>query len=200
MSAFDSLDRLSLCLGRLPGIGRRSAERMALKLVRDTALLKDLAAAIETAGKALVCCSRCGSVTAVTDDPCRLCTNPSRDSTLLCVVEDAMDIELIERSGGFRGRYHALGGRLSPSKGMGPNELRMRPLLDRLDKEGFQEIILALSTDVEGDSTASFVAEMLKGKKVKISRLAFGLPAGSGIAYSDAVTLTRAFHGRTSER
>ena len=199
MSAFDSLDRLSSCLGRLPGIGRRSAERMALKLVRDPDLLKDMAAAIAAAGKTLICCSRCGSVTSVTDDPCRLCTSPSRDAALLCVVEDPMDIESIEKAGSFRGRYHSLGGRLSPSKGMGPHELRVKALLERIDQEKFEEIILALSTDVEGDSTASFVAEMLKGRKVKISRLAFGLPAGSGIGYSDPVTLARAFKGRTPE-
>jgi recombination protein RecR len=200
MSAFDSLDKLSACLARLPGIGRRSAERMALKLVRDPALVRDLAAALDTASKTLICCSRCGSVTAATDDPCRLCTSPSRDSALLCVVEDAMDIELIEKSGSFRGRYHALGGRLSPSKGMGPDDLRVKALLNRVDQERFTEIILALSTDVEGDSTASFVAEMLKDRKVKISRLAFGLPAGSGIGYSDPVTLARAFKGRTPEQ
>ncbi len=199
MSAFDSLDRLSSCLGRLPGIGRRSAERMALKLVRDPGLLKDLAAAIDTASRTLACCSRCGSVTAVADDPCRLCTSRSRDTTLLCVVEDAMDIELIEKAGSFRGRYHSLGGRLSPSKGMGPNDLRVKALLERVDQEKFDEIILALSTDMEGDSTASFVSEMLKGRKVKISRLAFGMPAGSGIGYSDPVTLARAFKGRTTE-
>jgi len=200
MSTFDSLERLASCLARLPGIGRRSAERMAMKLVRDPGLMKDLSLAIDTAGKTLAGCSRCGSVTAVTDNPCRLCTSPHRDATLLCVVEDASDIELIEKAGSFHGRYHALGGRLSPTKGMGPDNLRVKSLLERVEREKFEEIILALSTDVEGDSTASFVTEMLHGKNVKISRLAFGLPAGSGIGYSDPVTLERAFKGRTAER
>ena len=100
MRSLDSLDRLTSCLGRLPGIGRRSAERMALKLVRDPGLVKDLAGALDMAGKTLACCSRCGSVTSVADDPCRLCTSTHRDTAVVCVVEDALDIELIEKSGG----------------------------------------------------------------------------------------------------
>jgi len=200
MSSFDSLERLALCLARLPGIGRRSAGRMAMKLARDPGLMKDLSLAIESAGKTLTGCSRCGSVTSVTENPCRLCASPHRDGALLCVVEDASDIDSIEKAGSFRGRYHALGGRLSPSKGMGPDNLRVKALLERVEREKFEEISLALSTDVEGDATASFVTEMLQGRKLKISRLAFGLPAGSGIGYSDPVTLERAFKGRTPER
>lgn len=193
-----SLDKLVACLSKLPGIGRRSADRMAMKLVREQdGLLKELIAALEDAGRHVRCCSRCGSVTSVDEEPCRLCTGHDRDSSVLCVVEEPGDIVMIERSGGFHGRYHALMGKISPMKGDGPDNLRIKSLLERIEKEKVEEIILALSTDVEGDSTAGFIADLLKGRKVKVSRLAFGLPAGSGIMYSDPVTLERAIRGRT---
>lgn len=198
MYSLQSLDKLTACLSKLPGVGRRSAERMAMKLVRDhDGLLKNLLAALEEAGKNVCCCSRCGSVTSVDEEPCRLCTSQSRDGSVLCVVEEPSDIVMIEKSGGFHGRYHALMGKVSPMKGDGPDNLRIKSLLERIEKEKFEEIILALSTDVEGDSTASFITDLLKDKKVKITRLAFGLPAGSGIMYSDPVTLERAIMGRT---
>lgn len=194
----DSLANLTACLSRLPGVGRRSAERMALKLVLDRErLLPDLVAALEQAGKEVRCCSLCGSVTAVSEDPCRLCTGPGRDSGILCVVETPSDILLIERSGGFHGRYHALAGKLSPMKGEEIHDLRLESLAERVRKENFREVLLALSTDVEGDSTAAFIADMLRDANVKISRIAFGLPSGSGIMYSDPVTLARAIAGRT---
>ena len=168
-----------------------------MKLVRDReGLLRDLVAALEQAGRDICCCSRCGAVTRVDEEPCGYCTSALRDESLLCVVEDANDILSMERSGGFRGRYHVLGGKLSPMKGDGPAELRLQALATRIRDEGFREVVLALSTDVEGDSTAHYVSEMLVGEPVRITRLAFGLPAGSGVTYSDPVTLARAVAGR----
>ena len=193
----DSFERLVKALRRLPGVGKRSAERMALRIVRDSnGLLKDLAQALQEAGSVLTGCSRCGSLTAREKDPCDLCTSAGRDGSMLCVVEEPDDINVIENSGGFRGRYHALMGKLSPIKGTGPEDLRIRALVDRIKDENIKEVVLALSTDVEGDSTAHFIAEVLDGKGVKVSRLAFGMPAGSGIRYSDPVTLARAIKGR----
>ncbi|OGV61343.1 MAG: recombination protein RecR [Lentisphaerae bacterium RIFOXYC12_FULL_60_16] len=196
-SGFPALDRLTVCLSRLPGIGRRSAERMALRLVRqENRLMQELVDALQDAQRAICCCSACGSVTPVEANPCRLCTDPDRDTRVLCVVEDPSDILALERSGGFRGRYHALMGRLSPMKGDGPRELRLKALTERIRSGDVNEVILALSTDVEGDSTAAWITEQLQGMPVRITRLATGLPAGSGVAYSDPVTLARAFRGR----
>jgi recombination protein RecR len=170
---------------------------MALRLVlnRD-GVLDELADALGDVRRDLCACSRCGSVTQRSEDPCRLCTAANRDDALLCVVEEPGDILLIERSGGYRGRYHALMGKLSPMRGEGPRELRVKELLERVRGEGFREVVLALSTDVEGDSTAGYVAELLREAGVSVTRLAFGLPARSGVAYSDPVTLARAFEGR----
>jgi recombination protein RecR len=193
-----SLDRLSSALSKLPGIGRRSAERMALRLVLDRKqMLAELIAALDEAERELCCCSLCGSVTSTDSDPCRLCTSLHRDDDVLCVVETPNDIMMIERSGGFHGRYHALMGKLSPMKGDGISDLRFDVLRERMANHKFREIILALSTDVEGDSTAAYIAESLRDSGIKISRLASGLPTGSGIMYSDSLTLSRALDGRT---
>lgn len=200
MSPQASLDRLVACLAKLPGVGRRSAERMALKLVREPDRLADaLAAALQECRRTLRCCARCGSITSLDREPCRLCTDPHRDDGLLCVVEEPDDIALIEKCGEFVGRYHALMGKVSPMKGEGPGDLRVRALLARVEQEAPREVILALSTDVEGDATAAFLAEQLRVRGVRVSRLAFGLPSGSGIAYSDPVTLARAIKGRQAE-
>jgi recombination protein RecR len=199
MSTAESLEKLVGALGKLPGVGRRTAERMAMKLVRDPdGVMKDLVTSLQEAMARIKCCSRCGNITTVEQNPCGLCTSASRDGSTLCVVEDPYDITTIERSGGFGGRYHALMGKISPMRGDGPGELRLKSLVERIEKEKFQEVILALSTDVEGDSTASYIADLLKGQKVKVTRLAFGMPAGSGIAYSDPVTLSRALKGRVN--
>jgi len=197
MNSSEILNRLIICLGRLPGVGRRSAERMALKLARDSnGLVAELVAALKEMRDGICCCSRCGSVTAVDENPCRLCTDPARDGRILCVVEDPSDIMAIDKSGGFHGRYHALMGKLSPARGEGPRDLRIEALVGRITSEKIEEIILALSTDVEGDATASYIADLLKGLSVKVTRLASGLPAGSGVMYSDAVTLAKAIRGR----
>ena len=190
-------ERLTTCLAKLPGIGRKSAERMALRIVLDPGDLRGaLIESLEAVGRALCPCRLCGAITTTEHDPCRLCTDPRRDGHVLCVVEEPADITSIERSGGFHGRYHALMGKISPMRGNGPEHLRVKALVARLDQEPVNEVVLALSTDVEGDATASFLAEVLKGRKVTVTRLASGLPASSAVLYSDPVTLARAMQGR----
>ncbi len=192
-----ALDSLIRALSRLPGLGRRSAERAALALVRrPDPLLDDLVRALQQARQQVRCCERCGAFTAVEENPCRLCTDPARDDSLLCVVEEAGDILALERTGGFQGRYHALMGKLSPAKQTGPAELRVQALVTRIGGGRVREVLLALSTDMEGDATAGFLAEMLRPRGVRVTRLAFGLPADSGVGYSDALTLKRAIGGR----
>ena len=188
---------LERCLAKLPGLGRRSASRAALALVREPArLMEPLAAALRTAHATVRCCSRCGAFTTADRDPCDLCSDATRDGQVVCVVEEPSDIVSIEASGAFRGRYHALGGKLSPVHHMGPEKLRFAELRDRVVREGIAEVLLAVSTDMDGDATAGYATEILKGTGAKVTRLAFGLPADSGIAYSDPLTLKRAIYGR----
>lgn len=191
------LEQLVRAFSKLPSIGRRSAERMALRLVgRDDALVSDLVTALENVREHVCLCSRCGAITVRTADPCSYCTDPRRDDRVLCVVEEAGDLLMIEQSAEFRGRYHVLGGRLSPRRREGLKTLRIDALVRRLVEEKFEEVILATDSDVEGDATAAYLQELLADKRVRVSRLALGLPAGSGIAYSDPVTLSRAIKGR----
>ena len=191
------LEELERTLAKLPGLGRRSASRAALALVREPArLMEPLLAALRAAQGNVRCCSRCGAFTTVDRDPCETCTDATRDGAILCVVEDPADIVSIESSGAFRGRYHALGGKLSPAHHTGPEKLRFAELKDRVVREGVREVLLALSTDMDGDATAGYAAEILKGTGAKVTRLAFGLPADSGIAYSDPLTLKRAIVNR----
>ena len=188
---------LERCLAKLPGFGRRSVSRAALALVREPGRLAEpLMAALKAAHDGVRCCSRCGAFTTADRDPCETCVDETRDGSVLCVVEDPADIVSVEASGAFRGRYHALGGKLSPTRHMGPESLRISSLAARVRSEGVKEVLLALSTDMDGDATAGYVAEVLKDHGVKVTRLAFGLPADSGIAYSDPLTLKRAIAGR----
>ena len=194
------IDELERCLARLPGFGRRSAARAALALVREQGRLLDpLVAALSDAKRRVRCCSRCGAFTTAECDPCAFCTDATRESRVLCVVEEPADILPIEASGAFRGRYHALGGKLSPARRMGPEKLRLRELVERVKAEDVREVLLALSTDMDGDATAGYVAELLKGTDVSLTRLAFGLPVDSGIAYSDPLTLKRAIANRVAQ-
>ena len=191
------ISELERCLAKLPGLGRRYASRAALALVRDPGrLLQPLVAALRAAETNVRCCSRCGAFTTADRDPCDACTDATRDGRILCVVEEPADIVSIEASGAFRGRYHALGGKLSPVHHMGPEKLRFAELRDRVVREGIAEVLLAVSTDMDGDATAGYATEILKGTGAKVTRLAFGLPADSGIAYSDPLTLKRAIYGR----
>ena len=191
------VDNLIRSLAKLPGLGRRSAERAALALLRKPELLLDtLVAALKEARASVCCCSVCGGFTSREHDPCKLCTSAARDSAVLCVVEEPSDIFALERSGGFNGRYHALMGKLSPSRQTGPSELRLRALAERVAQGDVKEVLLALSTDMEGDATAGYIGELLKPLGARVTRLAFGLPADSGVGYSDPLTLTRAISGR----
>lgn len=193
----DPIVELEKTLAKLPGLGRRSASRAALALVREKdRLLKPLAEALDMAAARVVCCSKCGAFTVTGSDPCVFCSDEMRDSKILCVVEEPADILPIESTGVFRGRYHSLGGKLAPARHMGPEKLRFAQLVDRVVSEGVEEVLLAISTDMDGDATAGYVAEILRGTGAKVTRLAFGLPADSGIAYSDPLTLRRAIGGR----
>jgi len=194
----EPLEPLIRALARLPGIGRRTAERIALRLARERnrATARELAEALRGLDETIRLCSRCGAVTTSAEDPCRICRDPRRDTRLLCVVEDPADIEPIEKSGAFRGRYHALLGKLSPMRGESAGNPRFDDLRRRIAEEGITEVILALNTDIESDATAAFLLELLAPLGVRVTRLAVGLPAGSGIAYSDPVTLSAALRGR----
>ncbi|MDZ8120421.1 recombination mediator RecR [Pontiella agarivorans] len=191
------LDNLVAALSRLPGIGRRTAERMAMALVQDSkGLMRILANALLEADDEIASCERCGNVTLSAVNPCELCTRHRRDAHILCVVESPADIMKIEESGGFQGRYHALMGRLSPMHGTGAADLRVDQLLARIADEKITEVLIALGTDVESDATASYLKEILSTREVRVSRIAFGLPSGSAIEYSDAATLAKAISGR----
>ena len=194
------IDELERCLAKLPGLGRRSAARAALALVREPArLMEPLIVALRNASGTVRCCSRCGAFTTVDRDPCDMCTAATRDGGIVCVVEEPADIVQIEASGAFRGRYHALGGKLSPAHHTGPERLRFAELKDRVVREGVTEVLIAVSTDMDGDATAGYVTELLRGTGARVTRLAFGLPADSGIAYSDPLTLKRAIVNRISQ-
>ncbi|NLB64934.1 MAG: recombination protein RecR [Lentisphaerae bacterium] len=194
----EALHQLTEALRRLPGIGRRSAERLAIHLARNReGVAQALAAALDDARESLTACRLCGNVTRREANPCSLCTDARRDDAVLCIVEDSSDITLIERSGEYRGRYFALMGKLSPMQGEGIKDLRLPALLERAAKA--REVILALNYDVESEATVAYLQHVLGQKlpEVKVSRLALGIPAGSAIAYSDPVTLGRAIRGRT---
>lgn len=195
----EALDKLVSGLGRLPGIGRRSAERMAMAILRDPAGTgAELHALLDNALKLLTPCKSCGNITLRTQDPCSLCTDPRRDAAVLCVVEDPADILLMERSGAYRGRYHALMGKLSPMRGEGVRNLRVESLVERVKREGIREVLLALNSDVESDATAAYLRDVLASLNVNVTHLARGLPAGSGLSYTDPVTLRRALEHRQS--
>lgn len=199
MSA-DALTNLVHALSRLPGLGRRSSERAALALVRrPEQLLDGLIQALQEARSTVCVCTQCGAFTTKELDPCPLCTRDDRSDALLCVVEEPADIHTLERSGAFKGRYHALMGKLSPSRQTGKTDLRIEPLLHRARQGQITEILLALGTDMEGDATAAYLAEQLRPYPIRVTRLAFGLPADSGIAYSDPITLRRAIQGRQEQ-
>lgn len=193
----EALQNLIRVLARLPGIGRRSAERMAYRLVlRNRDLIRDLQLALDRAGKELTICSRCGNLTAVGEDPCRICTDSRRDPTFLCVVEGAPDIQILEQARAFHGHYFCLQGKISPQSRETVTTDTLNRLRRRIRDDGVKEVLVALDSDVESDATAAMLVESLAPLGLKISRLAFGIPAGSGLAYSDPETLGRALTGR----
>lgn len=195
MSLPDSIVSLIAALNKLPGVGPRSAERIALHLVQaDAPSVQHLAETILSARQKIKFCEVCGSLTE--QSPCSICTDPRRDASLVCVVERAVDILSIEKTGSFRGKFHVLGGRISPLDGVEPEDLRIAGLEKRLATKPIHEVIIALGTDVEGDATSHYLAKRLARPNLKISRIAYGLPAGSGLEFADELTLSRALEGR----
>jgi recombination protein RecR len=191
----DSITALISALAKLPGVGPRSAERLALHLVQtDAAVVKQLADTILEAREKIQFCTTCGALTE--QSPCPLCTDMRRDASLLCVVERAVDILSIEKSGTYRGRFHVLGGTISPLDGVEPEDLRIAGLEKRLTQEPIKEVVIALGMNVEGDATSYYLAKRLARPGLKISRIAYGLPAGSGLEFADELTLSRAMEGR----
>jgi len=189
------IQRLVQQLRRMPGIGPRSAERIALWMVRrKDARAEEIAGAISNTVARIRSCARCGFFSE--GEICAICADPERDSRRLCVVEEPTDILSLERSGVFRGLYHSLGGRLSPLDHIGPEDLRIESLVHRVKVERPEELIFALSLDVEGEATLSYIAELIKSEAVHITRIAQGLPVGSGVGSADELTLARAFAGR----
>lgn len=191
----EPLVHLSAALAKLPGIGPRSAERLALHIVlAETESVRHLATALLDANAKVRPCSRCGALaeTAL----CTICSKPERNTGTLCIVERAVDVLKVEKAGSYRGRYHVLGGRISPVQGVEPEDLRIADLERRIPEESIQEVILALATDVEGDATCHYLARRLAPLGARITRLAHGLPAGSGLEFADELTLARAIEGR----
>jgi recombination protein RecR len=191
----DSITTLIGALSKLPGVGPRSAERMALHLVQtDPAAVKHLAEALIHARERIQFCTVCGALTE--KSPCSFCIDARRDGTVICVVERAVDILSIEKAASFRGKFHVLGGKISPLDGVEPEDLRITELEQRLSSEPIHELVIALGTDVEGDATSYYLAKRLARPNLKISRIAYGLPAGSGLEFADELTLSRALEGR----
>ena len=189
------MDRLVASLKRLPGIGEKSATRLAYFLLsapEDVA--RELSEAIARVQRDTVVCDSCFTLSDRT--PCPVCASSHRDLTLICVVEEPADMAAIERSGGFRGLYHVLGGALSPIDGMGPETLRVDELDKRVREAGVKEVILATNPTAEGDATAHFLADRLHGSAAKITRIAYGMPLGGDLEYADHVTVSRAIENR----
>jgi recombination protein RecR len=198
-----SFDKLQQTLRRLPGLGYRSAERIALHLVvENPAQCKELVAALNEAAANITRCVTCGNICEVPESVggkpvCEICADASRDEHTVCVVETVPDLIAIEKSGAYRGVYHVLHGRLSPVKSIGPTELNMQTLGDRVRSGDIAELILALGNDIESEATCHFIREQIVGaREIKISRIGFGLPSGSGIGYADSTTLKSALESR----
>jgi recombination protein RecR len=191
----EPITSLIAALNKLPGIGPRSAERIALHLVQtESGAVKQLAETLLQARERVGTCQICGALTE--KSPCDICTDPRRDASLVCVVERAVDILSLEKSGTFRGQYHVLGGKISPLNGVEPEDLRIGELEKRLAGGAIKEAVIALGTDVEGDATGFYLAKRLARPGLKITRIAHGLPAGAGLEFADELTLSRALEGR----
>jgi recombination protein RecR len=192
-----ALDAVINELKRLPGLGRRSAERIALHLlVEQRATLQSLQESLQTAAATLNACPICGNL-AENGGPCPICLDPTRDGTRICIVEQISDLTAIERSGAWRGRYHVLNGKLSPMKGIGPAELNLAALAKRLQEGTISEIVLALPNDIEGQATCHYIQEEIVGTQaIALSRIGFGLPSGGGVTYADSITLRSAIESR----
>jgi len=184
-------------LGRLPGVGPKSAQRIAFHLLAsDPADVKRLVSALTEVKEKVRFCRICGNVSE--QDECRVCRDPRRDLTIICVVEESKDVVAVEKTREFRGRYHVLGGAISPIDGIGPDNLRIRELMPRLADGTVIEVILATDPNLEGEATATYLTRLLKPMGLRVTRLASGLPVGGDLEYADEVTLGRAFEGRRS--
>ena len=193
----NALDQLAESFSRLPGIGKKSAMRISNHLLKaDQVFLENFAKQLVELHSRIHECSECGSYTET--DPCQICTNPLRERNLMCVVEQPQDVNTIENSGEFRGIFHVLGALISPLEGIGPDQLPIGKLIDRIKKENVTDVIIATNPTVEGDTTALYIQQILKQTGVKVSRLASGLPVGGDLEYADKLTLARSFRGRIS--
>ena len=191
----DAVQHLIDQLGRLPGVGPKSAQRIAyhlLKVPKEDALA--LADAVVTAKERVRFCEVCHNL--CESARCAICADPRRDATLVCVVEEPRDIVAVEKTGGFAGRYHVLGGAINPMEGIGPDQLKVRELLGRVDADGVVEVILCTNPNLEGDTTAMYLARLLKPLGIRVTRIASGLPVGGDLEYADELTLGRALEGR----
>ena len=182
------IERLVASLKRLPGIGEKSASRLAFHLLSaPDASVQELAHAIERLKREIVLCEQCFDLTA--ESPCEICRDPRRDPNVLCVVEEPADLAAIEKSGRFRGRYHVLGGAFAPIDGVGPGELRIAELEERVRRDGVEEVVLATNPNAEGDATAHYISEQLRPTGVRLTRIAYGMPLGGDLEYADHVTV-----------
>lgn len=189
------IDELTGELARLPGIGRKTAVRLTFHLLKaPPEEARRLSRAILALRERVRACERCGNLTE--ESPCAICASPRRDASTVCVVEEASDIVAIERTGEYRGLYHVLGGRLSPLDGIGPSELRVQPLLERLGAGGVAEVVLATNPSVEGEATALYLHRLVAPTGVRVTRIARGLPVGGDLEYADGVTIAEALANR----
>ncbi len=195
LDSIPSFARLVAELAKFPGVGQKTATRLAFFILRQPATEAEaLAAAIRELKAKVRFCSSCFHITE--NDPCRLCTDPGRDDRLLCIVEEPQDLIAIERSRSFRGRYHVLHGALSPLDGVGPEDLRIRELISRLESGQVQEAVVATNFTVEGEATALYLARLIRPLGIRVTRLAHGIPMGSDLEYVDEATVNRAVEGR----
>ena len=193
MSAIEDLVKE---LAKLPGIGSKTAQRLAFHLLKEPAEAAErLAQAIRRVRAQVMACGACGNLS--DEDPCAICRDPRRDATLLCVVEEAKDVAAIERAGRYRGHYHVLGGRVSPLDGVGPDALRITPLVERVrNGSGVREVIVATNPSMEGEVTATYLQQVLRPTGVRVTRIARGLPVGGDLEYADGVTIAQALDAR----
>ncbi len=190
------LDALVKSLKKLPGVGEKTATRFAFHILNaDSREIEVLLRSISEVKEKLRLCSECFHLTDI--DPCRICSDPKRNRSVICVVETPLDLMTVEKAGEFRGLYHVLHGLLSPIEAIGPEEIRVKPLMARASKEDLQEIILALDPSVEGDATATYIKGLFKDSKPLVSRIGFGIPMGGSLEYSDPLTLIKAMRNRS---
>jgi recombination protein RecR len=191
----NALDRLAALLTKLPGVGKKSAGRMAYHILETSPdYARNLAEELAGLHGAIKRCSVCGAFTET--DPCSICADSGRDASILCVVERPQDVRIIDESREFHGRFHVLGGLIAPLEGIGPDDLSLGLLLSRVRKEGVREVILAMNPTLEGDTTALYLQKLLKDTGAEVTRLASGLPVGGDLEYADRLTLSRSFRGR----